>query len=33
MVDEAEKARNRIKSGVRANFEHSIGVIKQVFGL
>ncbi len=32
MVDEAEKARNRNKSRVRAKVEHSIGVIKRVFG-
>ena len=32
MVDEAEKARNRTKSKVRAKVEHSIGVIKRVFG-
>jgi len=32
VVDEAEKARNRTKSGVRAKVEHSIGVIKRVFG-
>ncbi len=32
MIDEAEKARNRTKSGVRAKVEHSIGVIKRVFG-
>jgi transposase, IS5 family len=31
-VDEAEKARNRTKSKVRAKVEHSIGVIKRVFG-
>ncbi len=32
VVDEAEKARNRTKSTVRAKVEHSIGVIKRVFG-
>ena len=32
VVDEAEKARNRNKSKVRAKVEHSIGVIKRVFG-
>lgn len=32
VVDEAEKARNRSKSKVRAKVEHSIGVIKRVFG-
>lgn len=32
VVDEAEKARNRTKSRVRAKVEHSIGVIKRVFG-
>lgn len=32
VVDEAEKARNRTKSKVRAKVEHSIGVIKRVFG-
>jgi IS5 family transposase len=31
-VDKAEKARNRSKSRVRAKVEHSIGVIKRVFG-
>jgi transposase, IS5 family len=31
-VDETEKARNRTKSKVRAKVEHSIGVIKRVFG-
>lgn len=31
VVDEAERARNRTKSGVRAKVEHSIGVIKRVF--
>jgi IS5 family transposase len=30
--DEAEKARNRTKSKVRAKVEHSVGVIKRVFG-
>ena len=32
VVDEAERARNRTKSKVRAKVEHSIGVIKRVFG-
>jgi transposase, IS5 family len=32
VVDEAEKARNRNKSKVRAKVEHSIGVVKRVFG-
>ncbi len=32
VVDEAEKARNRTKSRVRAKVEHSIGVVKRVFG-
>jgi transposase, IS5 family len=32
VVDEAEKARNQTKSKVRAKVEHSIGVIKRVFG-
>ena len=32
VVDEVEKARNRSKSKVRAKVEHSIGVIKRVFG-
>jgi IS5 family transposase len=32
VVDEVEKARNRTKSRVRAKVEHSIGVIKRVFG-
>jgi transposase, IS5 family len=31
-VDSAEKARNRTKCKVRAKIEHSIGVIKRVFG-
>jgi transposase, IS5 family len=31
-LDEAEKARNRTKSKVRAKVEHSIGVIKRVSG-
>jgi len=31
-LDEAERARNRAKSSVRAKVEHSIGVIKRVFG-
>jgi IS5 family transposase len=32
VVDEVEKAKNRTKSKVRAKVEHSIGVIKRVFG-
>jgi transposase, IS5 family len=32
VVDQAERARNRTKSKVRAKVEHSIGVIKRVFG-
>jgi len=32
VVDEAEKARNRNKSRVRAKVEHCIGVVKRVFG-
>jgi transposase, IS5 family len=32
VVDEAEKARNRTKSKVRAKVEHRFGVIKRVFG-
>ena len=32
VVDEAEHARNRTKSRVRARVEHVIGVIKRVFG-
>jgi IS5 family transposase len=32
VVDEAEKARNRTKSKVRARVEHCFGVIKRVFG-
>ena len=32
LVDEGEKAKNRTKSKVRAKVEHSIGVIKRVFG-
>jgi len=31
-IDEVIKARNRNKSRVRAKVEHSIGVIKRVFG-
>lgn len=31
-IDEAEKARNRTKSRVRAKVEHPIGVIKRIFG-
>ena len=32
MVDEAERARNRTKSRVRAKVEHPFRVIKRVFG-
>jgi len=32
VVDEVERARNQTKSRVRAKVEHSIGVIKRVFG-
>jgi transposase, IS5 family len=32
VVDEAERRRNRTKSKVGANVEHSIGVNKRVFG-
>jgi transposase, IS5 family len=32
VVDEVERAKNRAKSKVRARVEHSIGVIKRVFG-
>lgn len=32
VVDEAEKARNRTKSKVRAKVEHCFGVMKRVFG-
>ena len=32
VVDEAERTKNRTKSKVRAKVEHSIGVIKRVFG-
>jgi IS5 family transposase len=32
VVDEAERAKNRTKSKVRAKVEHAIGVIKRVFG-
>lgn len=31
-VDEAERAKNRTKSRVRAKVEHAIGVVKRVFG-
>jgi len=31
-VDEIERARNRVKSTTRARVEHSIGVIKRIFG-
>jgi hypothetical protein len=32
-IDDAIKAKNRNKSRIRARVEHSIGVIKRVFGL
>jgi len=32
VVDEVERGKNRTKSGVRAKVEHSIGVIKRIFG-
>jgi len=32
VIDEAEKARNRTKSRVRAKVEHCFGVMKRVFG-
>lgn len=32
VVDEMQRQKNRTKSGVRAKVEHSIGVIKRVFG-
>ena len=32
VVDEAERAKNRTKSKVRARVEHSIGIMKRVFG-
>jgi transposase, IS5 family len=32
VVDEVERAKNRTKSRVRARVEHSIGIIKRVFG-
>jgi IS5 family transposase len=32
-IDEAIKAKNRTKSRIRSRVEHSIGVIKRVFGL
>ena len=32
VIDEVERAKNRTKSRVRAKVEHSIGVIKRVFG-
>jgi len=32
VIDEIERGKNRTKSGVRAKVEHSIGVIKRVFG-
>ena len=32
IVDEIERARNRVKSKVRSRVEHAIGVIKRVFG-
>jgi len=31
VVDEAERAKNRTKSKVRAKVEHSIGVIKRLY--
>jgi IS5 family transposase len=31
-VDEVERTKNRTKSKVRARVEHSIGIIKRVFG-
>lgn len=31
-VDEVERAKNRNKSKVRAELEHAIGVIKNIFG-
>jgi hypothetical protein len=31
-VDEIERAKNRTQSKIRARVEHSIGVIKRVFG-
>jgi IS5 family transposase len=31
-VDQVQKAKNRIKSKVRAKVEHAIGVIKRIFG-
>lgn len=31
-VDEVERAKNRVKSTTRARVEHSIGVIKRIFG-
>ena len=33
IIDEAERRKNRTKSRVRAKVEHSIGVIKRVFGV
>jgi IS5 family transposase len=32
VVDEVERGKNRTKSKVRARVEHSIGIIKRVFG-
>jgi IS5 family transposase len=32
IVDEVERGKNRTKAGIRAKVEHSIGVIKRVFG-
>jgi IS5 family transposase len=32
VVDEVERAKNHTKSKVRARVEHSIGIIKRVFG-
>lgn len=31
-VDEVERAKNRVKSRVRAKVEHVFGVIKRLFG-
>ena len=32
VVDEVERGANRVKSSTRARVEHSIGVIKRIFG-
>jgi IS5 family transposase len=32
MINEAERRKNRPKSRVRAKVEHTIGVIKRIFG-